>query len=196
MRAAPRDTRAVEGPGIKAIRLLIEVFCLTALRRTLIDCRRHWYGLLVRLQCRSSVGPITVNFRSTVTARTELGSNVHFNGMRIQGGGRVIIGNNFHSGSECLIISGIHNYDAGNALPYDTCSYVCKDVLIEDNVWLGSRVIVLGGVSLGEGSIIQAGSVVAKSIPKGAIAGGHPAVVFKYRNMDHYESLKRLGRVH
>ena len=67
------------------------------------------------------------------------------------------------------------------------------DVVIEDNVWLGNRVIVLPGVTIGEGAIIQAGSVVVKDIPKYAIAGGHPAKVFSSRDKDHYEMLKKEG---
>ena len=74
-------------------------------------------------------------------------------------------------------------------LPYDT-SYIDKDVTIGDCVWLGNNTIILGGVTIGEGAIIQAGSVVCKDIPPLAIAGGHPATVFKYRNKDHYKKLK------
>lgn len=105
------------------------------------------------------------------------------------------IGDNFHSGHACLMITDIHNYDAGNAIPYDS-TLIIKDIVIEDNVWLGDRVIILGGVTLGEGSIIQAGSVVTKSVPKYAIAGGHPAKVFKTRDVEHYERLKAEGRFH
>jgi len=68
--------------------------------------------------------------------------------------------------------------------------------LIEDNVWLGHRVIILGGVTIGEGAIIQAGSVVVKDIPKYAIAGGHPAKVFKYRDIKHYNRLKKEKKFH
>ena len=124
-----------------------------------------------------------VNGESYVTSNTSLGNNVNFNGMKIQGNGKVIIGNNFHSGIECMIITSIHNYDGGNAIPYDD-TIISKDVIIEDNVWLGNRVIILPGVKLGEGSIIQAGSVVVKDIPKYAIAGGYPAKVFKNRMLN------------
>lgn len=55
-------------------------------------------------------------------------------------------------------------------------------------------VIVLGGVTIGEGAIIQAGSVVVSDIPDCAIAGGHPAKVFKDRDQDHYHRLKQEGR--
>ena len=115
--------------------------------------------------------------------------------MRVEGKGKITIGNNFHSGTECLIIPSYHNFDSGNAIPYDS-SYVHKPVTIEDNVWLGSRVIILGGVTIGEGAIIQAGSVVIKSIPKYGIAGGSPAMVFKYRDVDHYENLKSEKKFH
>lgn len=56
--------------------------------------------------------------------------------------------------------------------------------------------IVLGGVRIGEGAIIQAGSVVVKDIPRCAIAGGHPAAVFKYRDIEHYDTLKAAGEFH
>ena len=102
---------------------------------------------------------LKVNGESYVTPNTTLGSNVNFNGMKIQGSGNVIIGDNFHSGIECMIITSIHNYDKGNAIPYDD-TIISKDIIIEDNVWLGNRVIILPGVRIGEGAIIQAGSVV------------------------------------
>lgn len=94
-----------------------------------------------------------------------------------------------------MMITQIHNYDNGKKIPYDD-TYIYKDIIIEDNVWLGSRVIILGGVTIGEGSIIQAGSVVVKDIPKYAIAGGHPAKVFKYRDIEHYEKLKMGNKFH
>ena len=130
-----------------------------------------------------------VNRPSRVTHTTYVGDNVNFNGMDISGGGIVQIGNNFHSGTECMIITGFHNYDCGTAIPYDN-TYINKNVTIGDNVWLGSRVIVLGGVTIEEGAVVQAGSVVVSDIPKCAVAGGSPAKVFKYRDIDHYETLK------
>ena len=136
-----------------------------------------------------------VNGESYVTPNTTLGNNVNFNGMKIQGNGNVSIGDNFHSGIECMIITSIHNYDKGNAIPYDD-TIISKDVIIEDNVWLGNRVTILPGVKIGEGAIIQAGSVVVKDVEKYAIAGGHPAEVCKYRDIDHYEKQKKKKRFH
>lgn len=54
-----------------------------------------------------------------------------------------------------------------------------KPVVIEDDVFLGSNVRVLKGVTIGRGSVIANGAVVVKNIPPGVIAGGNPARVIK-----------------
>jgi acetyltransferase-like isoleucine patch superfamily enzyme len=131
---------------------------------------------------------------SITTKKTYLGDNVNFNGMKIRGGGKVIIGNNFHSGTDCEIITQNHNFE-GEKIPYDD-TYTYKDVNIGDNVWFGNRVIVLPGVSVGEGAIIQAGSVVVKDINACAIAGGHPAKEFSSRDKQHYYELKKQQLFH
>jgi len=144
----------------------------------------------------SSVGTdLTVNGPSRVTEHTSLGDNVNFNGLNIRGGGNVRIGDNFHSGPDCLILTRNHDYDDGDKIPYGD-TYVYREVKIDDNVWLGARVTIIPGVTIGEGAIIQAGSTVTQDIPKGAIAGGHPAKVFDYRDMEHYERLKEAGEFH
>jgi maltose O-acetyltransferase len=50
-----------------------------------------------------------------------------------------------------------------------------RPIVLEANVWLGVRVIVLRGVRIGEGSVICAGSVVTRDIPPRTLAGGNPA---------------------
>lgn len=144
---------------------------------------------------KSYKGGIYIGGKTYLTSHTILGNNVNFNGMKIRGNGNVIFGDNFHSGEECLIITSNHNFDTGSKIPYDN-TYIDKDVVFGDNVWLGSRVLVLGGVTIGEGAIIQAGSVVVKNIPPLAIAGGSPAMVFKYRNEEHYYRLKEAKKFH
>ena len=61
---------------------------------------------------------------------------------------------------------------------------------------LGDITLVNIGVTIGDGAIIQAGSVVCKDIPPYAIAGGHPAEAFKYRNIERYEKLKKEKKYH
>lgn len=133
------------------------------------------------------------NFKCKFTKKSIIGDNCHFNGMRVSGNGMVKIGNNFHSGKNIRVITTFHNFDRGSALPYDDTSY-SKNVNIEDNVWLGESVIILGGVTIGEGAVIQAGSVVCVDVPPLAIAGGHPAVPFKYRDSEHYWLLKNNNK--
>ena len=135
-----------------------------------------------------------VNFYSRFTRNTFIGNNCHFNGMVIRGNGKVQIGDNFHSGKNILLINSYHKYENVNTIPYDTQEMIDKNITIEDNVWIGDRVLILGGVTIGEGAIIQAGAVVVKNIEKFGIAGGNPAKVFKYRDIDSYKKLKKMGR--
>jgi acetyltransferase-like isoleucine patch superfamily enzyme len=54
-----------------------------------------------------------------------------------------------------------------------------KDVTLQNNVWVGMGVIILKGVTIGENSVIAAGSIVTSSIPPNCLAGGVPAKVLK-----------------
>ena len=51
-------------------------------------------------------------------------------------------------------------------------------------------------ITIGEGAIVQAGAVVIRDVPAGAIVGGNPAQIFKYRNMEHYNNLKIKNMFH
>ena len=140
-----------------------------------------------RTAARCGIG-VHANHASVVNRKTEIGNNVHFNGISVYGGGKLTIGNNVHCAKGLQVFTTIHNYE-GEKLPYDE-TVINKDVVIGDNVWIGADVIILGGATIGEGSIIQAGSVVVKDIPALGIAGGHPAKVFKMRDEAHYQRLK------
>ena len=65
-----------------------------------------------------------------------------------------------------------------------------KPVVIENNVWLGERVIITKGVTIGENSVVGAGAVVTKDIPANCIAAGNPARIIKTLN-PHRRMLKR-----
>lgn len=56
-----------------------------------------------------------------------------------------------------------------------------KNVHIGNDVWIGSRVLVLGGISIGDGAIVGAGAVVTKDVPPYTIVGGVPAKVIRNR---------------
>lgn len=57
-----------------------------------------------------------------------------------------------------------------------------KAVIIEDDVWIGSRVTILPGVKIGRGSIIGAAAVVTKDVPPYSVVAGNPAKIMKRRN--------------
>jgi len=166
------------------------------MKKLILNFIKKFYKNKVLKNVKSYKEPLKVNGYSFVNKNTVLGENCNFNGMKIKGNGKVTIGNNFHSGQECLMLTSYHQYDNGDAIPYDSQKNMDKEIVIEDNVWLGDRVIVLGGVKIGEGAIIQAGSVVVNNIPKYAIAGGHPAKVFSQRDIENYEKLKQEGKFH
>lgn len=134
---------------------------------------------------------LLVNHPCIFSRNTVVGDYCSFNGMIVQGNGNVVIGNYFHSGVECMILTSIHNYE-GELLPYDH-TVVVKNVTIGDCVWFGNRVTLVGNINIGEGAIIAAGAVVTKDVPPLAIVGGNPAKVIKYRNADHYYKLKEEG---
>lgn len=56
-----------------------------------------------------------------------------------------------------------------------------KDVVVEEDAWLGCNVTLLSGVTIGRGSVVAAGAVVTKDIPPYAIAGGVPAKFIKFK---------------
>lgn len=152
------------------------------------------YTSLVKLVAQEAGTALSVNRFTRVTPHTIIKNHANFNGMQIQGKGTVTIGNYFHSGQECLIITDNHNYE-GSKIPYDNTDIV-REVTIDDFVWIGTRVTILGGVHIGEGAIIQAGAVVVSDIPACAIAGGNPAKVFKYRDKEHFYECKEKNCFH
>lgn len=156
--------------------------------------RQRFFTKLVKKQVATFGSDLKVNEMCRLNKHVSLMNNVNLNGMEVQGNGKVVIGNNFHSGKEILLITQNHNWKNAKSIPYDE-EYLLTNITIEDNVWIGSRVTILGNTTIGEGSIIQAGSVVVNDIPPLSIAGGHPATVFSKRDEVHYNECKKLNKV-
>ena len=155
---------------------------------------RYFYTTKAKLIVASYGTHLRVNHKCTLSKGCSLGNHCNFNGMTIRGSGKVVIGNYFHTGTGCKIITQNHNY-GGDKIPYDD-TYVRKTIIIKDFVWFGDDVLVVGNVTIGEGAIIAAGSVVCKDVPDCAIVGGNPAKLIKYRDKEHFEKLKQQGRFH
>ncbi len=157
--------------------------------------RKRFFTKIVKKQVGEFGTGLKVSGMCRLNKSVALKNNVNLNGMEVQGSGKVTIGDNFHSGKEVLLITQNHNWKNASSIPYDE-KIIPTEIVIEDNVWVGSRVVIVGNVTIGEGSIIQAGSVVVTDIPPLSIAGGHPATAFSTRDEAHYNECKRLGKVY
>lgn len=85
-----------------------------------------------------------------------------------------MIGSHFHSGRDIVVFTATHNFKSDKVLPYSP-EYIIGNVVIGDYVWLGERVLILPGVTVGDFAIVGAGSVVTKSVGQGEIVAGSPA---------------------
>lgn len=95
--------------------------------------------------------------------------------------GPLEIGANVMMGPEVRIMTSKHNTSRTD-IPMRLQGDLPKQkVTIGDDVWIGARVIILPGISIGMGAIIGAGAVVTKDVPNFAVVGGVPAKVIKYR---------------
>ncbi len=104
----------------------------------------------------------------------------------------VYIGKRSFSGPHLTIMTGDHPADIVGKFIADNrkvdlekqgidISKYDKDVVIDEDVWMGSNVTILKGVHIGRGAIVAAGSVVTHSLPPYSIAGGIPAKCLKFR---------------
>jgi acetyltransferase-like isoleucine patch superfamily enzyme len=66
-------------------------------------------------------------------------------------------------------------------------------VIIGNDVWIGTNAIILSGISIGDGAVIGAGSVVTKDVPPYTIVAGNPAKIIKYRFTD--DQIKKLLKI-
>lgn len=121
-----------------------------------------------------------------------IGHNVRFDGR-----GGIIIGCGCIIARDAEFITSNHNFQSDDLteIPYDS-RFISKPIVIGENVWTGIRCIILPGVTIGEGAVIGACSVVTKDIPALAIAAGNPAKVIRYRDKEQYYRLKAKGKIY
>lgn len=105
--------------------------------------------------------------------KIEIGSNSYIGDRtEIHSGASVKIGNNVNIAWDCNILD--RDYHAFNSE-----TEVKKSVVISDNVWIGVGAMVLKGVTIGEGAVVAAGSVVTRDVPEKCLVAGNPAKVIK-----------------
>jgi maltose O-acetyltransferase len=97
------------------------------------------------------------------------------------------IGKNVMMAPDVVILSKNHSHNSTDIPMIDQGYDKEKPVTIGDDVWIGTRVIILPGVSVGSGSILGAGAVITKDVPSRSVVVGNPARVVGLRGADKNE---------
>ncbi len=95
--------------------------------------------------------------------------------------GPLTLGDNVMIGPDVVFLTGNHRFDRTDIPMIQQGFTKWKPITVGNDVWIGMRSIFLPGVTIGEGAIIGAGSVVTKDIPAYAIVGGNPARFIRSR---------------
>ncbi len=110
---------------------------------------------------------------SAYGGKIEIGNNSYIGDRtEIHAGEMVKIGSCVNIAWDCNILD--RDYHA-----FESDSEVKKPVIIENRVWIGARSIILKGVTIGEGAVVAAGSVVTRDVPPRCLVAGNPAKVIK-----------------
>jgi len=175
------------------IALLTSLIPIPSLRK---NCRRrltYWlFTVGPRRKARSFGQNSVATGKCLLSKNTVVGDWSWLGGVVVFGGGDFTIGDHVSIGPGLLVQTQNHEYES-DSLPYGS-GFIHKPVAIGDCVWIGMNVTLLPGTRIGEGAIIQMGSVVHGEIPPCAIAGGNPAKVFAWRDKSRYFSLKDSGK--
>ena len=140
----------------------------------------------LRISCLKSLFPIGANSKIQRSVYVGSGNNIVIgNNCQINELVRldnVELGNNVMIARESIVLGKMHeSNDIHLPMNEQGVKQVSK-TYIEDNVWLGLRVVVMPGVRIRKGCIIAAGGVVTKDTIEGGVYGGVPAKLIKVRN--------------
>lgn len=141
-----------------------------------------------------SFNPLSRNIRGSIylpmeSSKIIIGNNVGISSACIWAKEKITIGDNVNIGADCIIMdTDCHNLDPEirsskemmpNGMSLDCYTAKSSPITIENDVLIGTRCIILKGVTIGERTIIGSGSVVTKSIPSNCIAAGNPCKVIR-----------------
>ena len=112
--------------------------------------------------------------------------------------GEIIIGNDVLIGADVFIAAGNHNYSmVGKTINRQGYPDNHKVISIKDDVWIASKVIILGEVTINEGTVVGAGSMVLKDLPPYCLCVGNPIcrpIKLRYSDDELRLHLTSLGR--
>ncbi|MEO8331583.1 MAG: acyltransferase [Gallionella sp.] len=100
-------------------------------------------------------------------------------------GARVVLDNSFvFFGEDCMFSDEIivQSHDQHAIVSIDDGKIINqkrRDLIIDDHVWIGCRTMVMGGIKIGIGSVVAAGSIVTKDVPRHCIVAGNPANIIR-----------------
>jgi len=113
----------------------------------------------------------------------KIGENVSFGGnVLLYANASIEIGENTMVAYHVIFHTSTHDYDDHPMWS----KRIDRPIKVGKHVWIGTGAIILPGVIIGDYSVIAAGSVVTSKIPEGAIVGGNPARIIKYRDKKNY----------
>lgn len=104
-----------------------------------------------------------------------------------------IIGNDVMMGPGIIVLSGSHNFERTDIPMREQGAPSRKPVIIGDDVWIGTRTIILPGVKIGDHAIIGAGSVVTRNVEEWTIVAGNPARMIRARISDKLDYKKSIS---
>lgn len=156
----------------------------------LIAIRKHEgsrikLGLGVKLVSRPMSNPLRINqccSFSTLTsdAFIEIGDGSALSGIVICAASGVRVGRRVMVGSNCVIVdTDFHPLDPDMRRSHPTAGACSRPVTIGDDVFIGTRVVILKGANIGEGCVVGAGAIVSGSFPPRSIIVGNPARILK-----------------
>jgi acetyltransferase-like isoleucine patch superfamily enzyme len=144
------------------------------------DGRVHVSGTAnIKLGKRCRLG-MEVELRTVEAGRIHIGEDTRLNrGCTLTSYAQIRIDDFTIIGEFVSIRDANHGLKRGEPMRYQP--HTCKPILIGRDVWIGRGSCILPGVTIGEGAVIGANSVVTRDVPDFAIAGGVPAKVIKMR---------------
>ncbi|WP_249030540.1 acyltransferase [Tannockella kyphosi] len=139
-------------------------------------------NVTIHSDCRiNPIGGLTKTFlRAEGSAILKIGNNVGISHSAITAFENITIEDNVLIGSGCKIYdTDFHSLDYNERINENDTGAKCRSVLIRNGVFIGAHCIILKGVTIGEKSIIGAGSVVTRSVPPYQVWAGNPAKFIK-----------------
>ena len=156
-----------------ALHLIVDIILTFCYTKQMISCGHH-----------VTFKPSTSNIKGIENMSFGNYVRIHKYATIFSSDAKLIIGNKVALGPKVTIMTGNHATDTIGTFMWDVHDKkdgLDKDVIIEDEIWVGSNVTILSGAHISRGCVIAAGAIVNKYIPPYSIVGGVPAKVLKYR---------------